>query len=535
MAFDFSIPGAQGPTNVTIEPGHSAIFIGANGGGKTRLAVSIEQSLDGRAHRISAHRALSLNPTVPKIAEKQAILGLRIGRANEDAQVNQRAGHRWQNKEATLLLNDFDYLIQALFADQSNKSLQTHQRARAGDYSPPPLTKFEHLCTIWERLLPHRKLLISGDDIEVSSPGLSSYKASEMSDGERAIFYLVGQALLAAEDSLLIVDEPELHVHRSIMAKLWDQLEATRHDCAFVFITHDLEFGASRPAQKFVILEYDPAPRWKIELVPENTGFSEEITTLILGSRRPILFVEGTEGNLDTTMYRCCFPDLTVIPRGSCEEVIHSVVTMRRNSALTRVTCSGIVDADDYQADDVTNLQQCGVAVLPVSEIENLLLLPAVSRAIAESEGYKDAELEAKLSDVKDAVFQSLSSTAAVEAVVVRYCRRRIDRLLKKVDLSDASDISGITGTYARKTAEIDIAHIAETAKDRIEKALRDRDLPLLLANYDNKGLLAFAATHLKRQRLVDFESWLTRILRNDKAPAVAAAIRGALPNIHCK
>jgi uncharacterized protein DUF4435 len=262
---------------------------------------------------------------------------------------------------------------------------------------------------------------------------------------------------------------------------------------------------------------------------------SEEITTLILGSRRPILFVEGTEGNLDTTMYRCCFPDLTVIPRGSCEEVIHSVVTMRRNSALTRVTCSGIVDADDYQADDVTNLQQCGVAVLPVSEIENLLLLPAVSRAIAESEGYKDAELEAKLSDVKDAVFQSLSSTAAVEAVVVRYCRRRIDRLLKKVDLSDASDISGITGTYARRTAEIDIAHIAETVKDRIEKALRDRDLPLLLVNFDNKGLLAFAATHLKRQRLVDFESWLTRILRNDKAPPVAAAIRGALPNIHCK
>jgi ABC-type branched-subunit amino acid transport system ATPase component len=536
MPVNFSIPGPKGATNVTVEPGASVIFVGANGGGKSRLAVHIEDSLVGRAHRISAHRALSLNPEVAKISEKQAISGLRIGRASEDAQVIQRTGHRWQSKAATALLNDFDFLIQALFADQANKSLQTHQRARAGDHSPAPLTKFEQLNEIWGRLLSHRTLIISGDNIEVSVPGsISKYKASEMSDGERAIFYMIGQALLAADDSLLIVDEPELHVHRSIMGKLWDELEAARHDCAFVFITHDLEFAASRPAHKFVILEYDPAPHWTIESVPEDTGFSEEITTLILGSRRPILFVEGTEGSLDTTIYRCCFPDLTVIPRGSCEEVIHSVVTMRRNAALTRITCSGIVDADDYQPEDIALLGQSGVAVLPVSEIENLVLLPAVSRAIAESEGYKGTELEDKLKNVKDAVFLTLNSAAAVETVVVRYCRRRIDRLLKKIDLSGAADIQGITGTYTTKTSEINIADIAKTAKDRIEKALRDQDLPLLLANYDNKALLALAATHLKRQRLDDFESWLTRILRNDKAPAVAAAIRGALPAVACR
>ena len=106
-------------------------------------------------------------PEVAKIAEKQALLGLRIGRPAEDAQVNQRAGHRWQSKAATVLLNDFDFLIQALFADQANKSLQTHQRARAGDHRPAPLTKFEHLSQIWGRLLPHRTLIISGDNIEV--------------------------------------------------------------------------------------------------------------------------------------------------------------------------------------------------------------------------------------------------------------------------------------------------------------------------------------------------------------------------------
>jgi ABC-type branched-subunit amino acid transport system ATPase component len=531
MPFDLSIPGPSGPTAITVEPGSSVIFVGANGGGKTRLAVHIENLLSQNAHRISAHRALALNPSVAKISEKQALLGLRIGYTSDDATTRQRPGHRWHGNEATSLLNDFDYLVQALFADQANKSLETHKRARRGDHSPALSTKFEKLVEIWERLLPHRKLNISGDDIEVSVPGSGApYKASEMSDGERAIFYMIGQALVAASNSLLIVDEPELHVHRSIMAKLWDELEAARQDCAFVFITHDLEFAASRAAQKLIIREYDPTPQWTIETVPENTGFSEEITTLILGSRRPILFVEGDDNSLDVTIYRCCFPDWTVIPRGSCEEVIHSVVTMRRNSALTRVTCSSVVDADDYQPDDIANLRQFGVAVLPVSEIENLILLPAVSRAIAVSEGYEGAELEAKLEELQNAIFQSLNSSAAIEAVVARYCRRRIDRLLKKIDLSQAGNIAAITAEYSRKTAEIDIADIAQKAKERIEKGLHDRDLPLLLANYDNKALMAQAATHLKRSRLVDFESWLTRVLRNDKVPAVTAAIRANLP-----
>ena len=97
------------------------------------------------------------------------------------------------------------------------------------------------------------------------------------------------------------------------------------------------------------------------------------------------------------------------------------MVTLDKNRALTRVTCAGIVDADDYDPDDIAILGQHGVSVLPVSEIENLVLLPAVSRAIVESEGFVGTELEAKLAGIKYAVFQSLNSASAVEAVVARY------------------------------------------------------------------------------------------------------------------
>jgi replicative DNA helicase len=127
------------------------------------------------------------------------------------------------------MLDDFDSLIQALFADQSVTTLETHTKHRLGKLTKATSTKFETLSEIWERLLPHRKLFITGDDIQVSTVGASErYPASDMSDGERAIFYLIAQALVAAESSLLVIDEPELHVHPSIMASLWDEIEAAR-------------------------------------------------------------------------------------------------------------------------------------------------------------------------------------------------------------------------------------------------------------------------------------------------------------------
>ena len=109
----------------------------------------------------------------------------------------------------------------------------------------------------------------------------------------------MGQTLVAGEDSVLVIDEPELHIHPSIMTLLWDELGAARPDCAFVFITHSLEFAAARPGAKYVVREYQTGPAWTIDPVPHDTGFSEEFTTLILGTRRPVLFVEGTSSSLD--------------------------------------------------------------------------------------------------------------------------------------------------------------------------------------------------------------------------------------------
>lgn len=534
MTFNINVPTLDGPEEIAINSGSSVVFVGANGTGKTRLASYIEETLNLNAHRISAHRALSLNPSVPKISENQALLGLRIGNTGDNAQVRHRIGSRWGGKGAVHLLNDFDFLVQALFAEQSNKSLDTHKKVRGGDSGPAEPTKFEILIDIWERLLPHRKLHISGDDILVSVTGeKETYSASEMSDGERAVFYMLGQTLVVAENSLIIFDEPELHVHRSIMAKLWDELESLRPDCAFVFITHDLEFASSRVADKYVIREYSSRSYWNIEKVPADSGFDEELTTLILGSRKPILFVEGTSSSLDVAIYRSCFTEWTIVPKGSCEEVIHSVVTMRRNAKVTRITCSGIVDADDYSQEDQDYLQSLGVATLPVSEIENLILLPSVSTIIAQSEGHAGNDLEEKLEALAEAIFDSLNSARAIERVVIRYCKRRIDRLLKKIDLSEADTLEALTDRYTQQTAALDIDNIAQEATSRINQAIDTKDLPLLLSNYDNKGMIALAAKNLKGCSRSTFEHWIVRVLRNNNVEGLVESIQEILPEVN--
>lgn len=311
------------------------------------------------------------------------------------------------------------------------------------------------------------------------------------------------------------------------MGKLWDELEAARPDCAFVLITHDLEFAASRVGQKFVIRDFTPEQGWLVEPVPDDTGFDEEITTLILGSRKPILFVEGAKDSLDRMIYRACYPDWTVIPRDSCEQVIHAVATMRANASLTRLACFGIVDADDH---DATHLATLGVATLPVSEIENLILLPDVSRAILEKEGYSGLDLDEKLNFIKNSTFARALEPGMLDRVVARHCRRRIDRSLKKIDLSSAITAKEIAAEYKIQTSAIDIISISAESELNIRQAISHDNLPAFLRAYDDKGFLAIAARYLKSTNQRDFVAWFSRVLRNDSAPNVVAAIRGHLP-----
>jgi hypothetical protein len=74
---DLKIPNAD--FLLELIAGKTTIFVGANGSGKTRLASWLEEQGGVDAHRISAHRALTLNPGVIKVSESQSKFRLLTG------------------------------------------------------------------------------------------------------------------------------------------------------------------------------------------------------------------------------------------------------------------------------------------------------------------------------------------------------------------------------------------------------------------------------------------------------------------------
>ena len=105
----------------------------------------------------------------------------------------------------------------------------------------------------------------------------SPYKASQLSDGERVVFYLIGQALAVPSDGILVIDEPELHLHKSIQYPLWDRIEKVRNDCLFVYLTHDVEFAASRIGfKKLWLTDYD-GKKWNWKELADEMELPEEL------------------------------------------------------------------------------------------------------------------------------------------------------------------------------------------------------------------------------------------------------------------
>ena len=148
-----------------------------------------------------------------------------------------------------------------------------------------------------------------------------------MSDGEKLAFYLIGAVLCAPDNALLIIEEPEVLLHDSIKNPLWDEIEAMRPDCTYVYLTHDIDFAASRDNSKRLwIRSYNGDARiWDYELIENNDSFPEEVYMEILGSRKPILFIEGTDSNsIDSRLYPLIFPDYKVKPMGGCQKVIET-------------------------------------------------------------------------------------------------------------------------------------------------------------------------------------------------------------------
>ena len=345
-------------------------------------------------------------------------------------------------------------------------------------------------------------------------------------------------------------------MHKSVMAPLWSKLIEIRRDCGFIFLTHDLQFAATRSGQKYIIKNYSHDPAWEIEKIPEESGFSEEIYTLILGSKQKILFCEGSYDDKDYAVYQACYPDWTVIPRNGCENVIKSVSVIKDNPNLAHLKCVGLIDRDFRSNDEVNDLTQSNIFVLPILEIENLFMVPEIFENIAISLGYKSGNLEKIKNDAKFEIINFIKDKNRIEKSLVRYAYDLIKYAMKNDNLSN-SKVTKKFEKYLSETGEnkqsisktlesmkqqyiVKIDNMNDLEKNTLKRnnefesaLIKDKeDLVALLQLYDEKELLNYVMKKIFNLSKSQFDDWIKRVLSSNTHPELTATIKHFLPNL---
>ena len=379
-SYKYILPDQNNNPDETETNYQSMIIIGANGSGKSRLGVWIELNSLDKTHRISAQRSLIFNKYIELKSYKQSQNLLTFGAETPRESHDLRWNTGWNGGEldyTTSMLNDYEYVLSTLIAIQTKQQdkfiKDCKQKESQGEkHDEVPEMILDKLKRIWNTIFSHRTIDIKDGKVIATLKDFE-YEGRAMSDGERVTLYLIAQCLCVPEDKIIIIDEPEIHLHRSIMDKLWTSIEAERKDCFFIYITHDTQFAAThKNSEKLWIKNYD-GTNWNFEEI-KDSNLPEQLLLDILGNRKPVLFVEGTSDSYDTKLYSEIYKDYYVIPCGSCSSVIAQTKSMNANEQLHHLKCYGIIDRD-YRTDyEIEVYKRDNIFALEVAEVENLFL-----------------------------------------------------------------------------------------------------------------------------------------------------------------
>nr|BFD68726.1 hypothetical protein HAGR004_37480 [Bdellovibrio sp. HAGR004] len=293
------------------------VIIGPNGAGKSRLGVTLTQQ-HRNSDRISAKRVI----TPPE----------QFSFNSEDQVKKQYEQSKNQFKQDLYKYSsEFSSLLMKLFAEETSASIafkEMFKKAQDKTALTIPETTLTKIQALWREVFPKRELSVEQNKILVKS-SLSSekeqvYQPNQLSDGELVSFYMIAR-ILDSTAKILIIDEPEIHLHPFLAKSLWDALEDARPDIKFIYITHDYSFAESRREADYLIVRPGQTP----EILQNGNSFPPEFLHLLLGAVSAdikvdkIVFCEGPEGGKDDRIYSSWFSSskIKVIPVGSCDRV----------------------------------------------------------------------------------------------------------------------------------------------------------------------------------------------------------------------
>lgn len=331
-----------------------------------------------------------------------------------------------------------------------------------------------------------------------------------MSDGERVALYLIAQCLCIPQNKTIIIDEPEIHLHRSIMNKLWAEIEKNRPDCLFVYITHDTQFAANHiQSEKYWIKEYNGFT-WDYEKVKES-DLPEQLLLDILGNRKNVLFVEGTADSYDTKLYREIYKDFYIVPCGSCISVINYTKAFNSTTQLHNLKCYGIIDRD-YRSDyEIEKYEKDNIYCLNVAEVENLFIVPEVLDYVNNQMAYDNDSI---IKEVKEYIINKRYNKEKNTQI----CNAIISETKFKLTSLDFSDIDEqeIEEKLKKVYSEISFDDIKNKVEKKFNKVQDLKDYEYCLLIYNQKGL-ARSVGHFYNINDKEYCNFILRKIKNER------------------
>ena len=530
MGFKYFLPDEQGNMQEHETTSNSVIIIGANGAGKSKLGAWIERQNLENIHRIGAQRNLNFNENIALKSYSQAEDLVFYG--GIDPSQKQNKGPRWNwGQYTTKMMDDFENVLAALIAIKNNENdafIANCKEAEQKNKEKPqtPITAIDKLQFIWNEVFPQRNLQINDskfyavlkeDNFE------QVYSANQMSDGERSVLYLAAQVLCVPVNKTLIIDEPEIHLHGSIMNRLWLTLEHYRSDCLFIYITHDTEFAAMHSnAKKIWIREFDGS-NWKLEII-ENEELPEDLLLNIIGSRKNVLFVEGEKNSYDTQLYTALYPQYHVIACGSCTQVIARTKAFKNNPVLHHCEVFGIIDRDFRSDYEIEKYKEDNIYTINVAEVENLFLVEELLRLAALHFGRNEDEVFYEIRDyVINQRFARQLNGQICQSIVAE-----IKYKLMSADISRKNEEEAKSSLNTLYTS-IDYEQIKAVQEAKFQAALSSKNYAEVIKVFNEKNITKTIGHFFGLQDNV-FCSTIIALLQREKREDIINALARYLP-----
>lgn len=461
---------------------YSIVLLGANGSGKSSFANFLKGTAISNVCVLPAQKILQIN-----------VNGSYDYRANVE-KVRMRQGESFAKGNIDLYYSgsDFTHLITALSSDELQLIVdEREQRITKEEYIKK--SHFSKLTEIFYQLIPSIKLRIdSHNRLFIPSKHESDYAFEHLSDGEKALLYYIGNILLASQKSFIIIDEPETYINPSIYKKLWDILIKERPDCQFIFITHSMDFIASRNPEQtkfFWIKNFIPPEHWDIEALPVLDHLPKSLIAELAASKKNIIFCEGGLSSLDYRVYSILFgKNYTIQPVGGHISVISYTRAINSSNRLGSIKAIGIIDSDMISEEGKQEYNKENIYVLSINEIEMFLIDEFIILAVLQK-FHNPQEVEKKIAEFKKQYFLLIRDN--LTDIITAIIKKEIDKELENYRLQEGKSIEKIKSELESLKDKLpNIDHIFESNKEKISSLLDKQEYNELLKFCNLKGAI---------------------------------------------